>query len=299
MRVVMRSVRQQNGVSILMALMVVLVVSSVIAGVAVTTHYTVRRGGMITHLNQAQAYNRGALVFAQKVLKTDAFQNNHDGLNEMWAQQLPAFPVEGGQVTGRIHELNSRFNLANLQLEDTFEQGVFERLWRLLGGERKTGDNVLELAKSQRYFSVIGLFTAAGVSEAELAKFAPYFVYLPTNASQLNMNCVSPEVLAAYLSLHTAQAQQLLKPLQKQPLSSKNDLLAFAKQQQIYHIGTSALDPTSASVIELRFGVKSRYFQVVGETTIGAVKSVSVTTIDRSGQQISILNQRLSKLPTE
>lgn len=291
--------RGQAGVSILMALMVVLVVSSVVVGVAVTTHYTVRRGGLITHLNQAQAYNRGALVFAQKLLKTDSFQNRYDGLNEMWAQKIPAFAVEGGQVSGRIHELNSRFNLAGLQLDDTFEQGVFERLWDILEADVKQGEKVIELAKTKRYLSVIGLFTAAGIDEAELARLAPYFVYLPTNANRLNINCVSAAVLAAYLSIHVERAEQLLKPLRKQPLPDKQALLRFANRQQIAHIGISALDPTSVSVIELRFGVQSRYFQVVGETTIGDVQSVAVTMLDRSGQSVNILNQRLSKLSTE
>lgn len=298
-RLIVSSRTRQMGVSLLIALIAVLIVGSVMASVALTTHYTLKRGETITHLTQSQAYNHGVLLLAKQLLILDGHQNDYDGLNELWAQRLPGFTVEGGVVNGYITELNSRFNLAGLHVDNPFEQAVFRRLWSLLDADTQRSEQLITLAKSQKYFSVIGLFTAAGINEVELNRLAPYFTYLPTNANQLNINCVSAPVLAAYLNLGLGQAEQLIAPLKTAPLSSQTALRRFAKQHQIAEIGTSALDPTSTSVIELRFGIKSRYFQVVSITTLGTASAVSLYTLDRNGQSLNLLSQRLNKLVTE
>lgn len=290
---------RQTGVSILMALIVVLIVGSVMASVALTTHYTLRRGETITRITQSQAYNHGVLLLAKQLLILDGHQNDYDGLNELWAQRLPGYAVEGGVVNGYITELDSRFNLAGLQVDNPFEQTVFRRLWTLLAADHQAIEKIVALIKTKKYLSVIGLFAAAGLDEAELNRLAPYFTYLPTNANQLNINCISAPVLAAYLALSLDHAEQLIAPLKTTPLKSQAALRQFAQQHRLAQIGTSVLDPTSISVIELRFGVKSRYFQVVGRTTIGAVSSVSLYTLDRNRANLNLLSQRLNKLVTE
>ncbi len=290
---------QQRGVGILMALMVVAVVASVIAGVAVMTHYSVRRSGVIAHLQQAESYNDGLLLYAQRLLQMDALSTKYDSLHEDWATLKPAFPVDGGQVSGHINELSSRFNLAGLRINDPFEEKVFKRLFHRLSASTAQAERVIHSVRSGLVADVIGAFVAAELDEDLIYRLAEYFCFLPINAEKLNLNVVSPAVLAAYLNMSEARAQEILRQRLQKPLTSQKDLLDFANRHAIGQIGIDALKQNSPSIIELRFGVKSRYFQLVGETQVGNARAVTVAVVDRSGSQLILLSKRFSKLPAE
>lgn len=289
----------QRGVGILMALMVVAVVASVLAGVAVTTNYSVRRSGVISHLQQAQAYNDGLTLYAKRILQIDALSTTHDSQDEDWAQVMPAYPVDGGRVGGHINELSSRFNLAGLRIENPFEERVFKRLFQNLGGTVKQAEQVIQMVSSGQVADVIGAFTAAEVGEELLVQMANYFCFLPINAEKLNINVVSPQVLAAYLRITAARAEEILRQLRKAPAIDEQALLDFANRNGIGQIGIDASKAQSASVIDLRFGVKSRYFQLVAESFVGDAEATSVTVVDRNGNNVAVLSRRLNKLPTE
>lgn len=289
----------QRGVSLLMALILVMLITSVMVGVALTGNYTMRRSGALTHLTQAHAYNRGVLAYAEKVLMLDRYQSQADSVNEDWALKMPPYPVDGGQVSGHINELSSRFNLATLHLDNPFEIAVFERLWEHLGYSRSQASTIIETVRTQQYFSVIGALIAAGLSDNELNQAAPYLTYLPSNAEKLNINLVSPPVFAAYLAIPLPRATEILSERRQQPLTDANALLAFANRHGIGQITTDSLKQTAPSVIELRFGVTSRYFQVVGTANIGEANHSMVATVERNKQRIKLLSKRFSQLPTE
>lgn len=289
----------QRGVSLLMALTLVVVVTSVITGVALTTNYALRRSAVLSHGQQAAAYADGAVSLAEQLLQVDSFSSNSDDINEAWAQTLPAYPVEGGEVRGRIHELSSRFNLAMLADENPFEVDVFKRLWETLGGAQQIANAIVNAVRSGQYASVIGAFVAAGVDEMAIHQRAMYFNYLPINVEKLNINLVSPQVFAAYFEVTLSRATEILSTLKDNPLRKLTDLKDFANQHHIAHLRVDSNRQNAPSVIELRFDVKSRYFQVVGEATLGEARAVSIVTVDRGRQHITRLSKRLSKLVTE
>lgn len=289
---------QQSGVSILMALVLVALLSALMVGIALMGNYTIRRSQVITHLSQAQAYNKGVFDYAKRVLMLDGYRSNEDTLAEDWAMKMPAYPVDGGQVSGHINELSSRFNFANLHLPNAFEEKVFKRLWEQLGGSLSQADSIITLVRSRQYFSVLGVLMAADLPMDVMNAVVPYFVYLPNNAEKLNINTVSPQVFAAYLGLSLARAKEILSHRLDEPIVNQTALGDFANRHDIGQITTSE-QSTGVSVIESRFGVKSRYFQVVGEATVGDTKSVIVVNLAREVDNIVVLSQRLSKLPSE
>lgn len=289
----------QRGVSLLMALTLVVIVTSIIAGVALNTNYAIRRSGIITHLAQANAYAAGALSYAERALQVDSYVGNIDHSNEDWAQRLPPYPVESGTVSGHINELSSRFNLANLAVKDPFEHQVFKRLWESLGGSDNQADDIINIAASGQYASIIGVLSAAGIDETMINQLGTNLTYLPINAEKLNIHFVSPHVFAAYLSLSVNRASEILSQRETHPLITLAQLNDFANRHGIGQITTNKLRQNAPSVIELRFDVKSRYFQVVGQATIGDTRAVAVAMLDRSGQSIKRLNQRLSQLADE
>ena len=50
-------------------------------------------------------------VGVRQLLEEDLADSTNDHFNELWAQAIPAMPVEGGMVNGCISDLQGRFNL--------------------------------------------------------------------------------------------------------------------------------------------------------------------------------------------
>lgn len=129
--------RAQRGVALIMALLVVALATIVAVAIAVRADAEFRRAETAMHLEQAMQYVYGAEQWVILILRRDRAESEHDFLAETWASDLPPLPVDGGYVTGRVEDLNGRFNLTNLVAEDGSPSEpdlvMFERLLRVLG----------------------------------------------------------------------------------------------------------------------------------------------------------------------
>ena len=81
--------------------------------------FTLHRSALLLNQQQARLYTLGAEQWSIALLKRDLrsdLENNErvDTLEEDWATIPPSLPVEGGFVSGRIEDLQGRFNLNNL-----------------------------------------------------------------------------------------------------------------------------------------------------------------------------------------
>lgn len=124
--------RAQRGVALLTALLVVALAT--IAAVAMTREQglAIRRAENLRNAEQAWQYALGLEAYARKRLHEDRVKGGRmDALNENWAGRMPPLPVEHGQITGRIEDLDGRFNVNSLLGPDEAIQG--ERFRRLLG----------------------------------------------------------------------------------------------------------------------------------------------------------------------
>lgn len=127
----------QRGVALIMALLVVALATIVAVAIAVRADAEFRRAETALHLEQAMQYVFGAEQWVIQILRRDRAESEHDFLAETWASELPPLPVDGGTVTGRVEDLNGRFNLTNLVADDGSasapDVAMFERMLRILG----------------------------------------------------------------------------------------------------------------------------------------------------------------------
>ncbi|MPV85662.1 type II secretion system minor pseudopilin [Ostreibacterium oceani] len=284
----------------MMAILLVVVVTTVMTHVTVSSNANLRRTSVLTHLNQAQHYTDALLTYAERVLVLDKYRSSADSLDEDWAQRLPAYSIDGGEVSGHINEYSSRFNLAQLRIADRFAVDVFYRLFSLLALPRRQADAVIEQIRQGQRVSVIGAFASAGMAEADIHRVSPFFSFLPINSEKLNMNVVSPEVFAAYFEMTIESAKNLLAERLSNPIQNQSELMAFASKHNLLGKKAAGTGQNAVSVIELKFSTQSRYFQVVGQVQIGdAVQSV-VAYYDRaSARRLTRLSRRHSQLMYE
>ena len=102
--------RHPRGVALVSALLVVALASTAAARLMSSQYLNLRHSGNLFMRDQAWHYLDGAEAFAM-VLIDKAIRNGR--LYELLGQES-TFPVEGGVLTGRIDDLQGRFNLNGL-----------------------------------------------------------------------------------------------------------------------------------------------------------------------------------------
>ena len=136
MRARMLTPQHSRGVALITALLVVALVTIIAVGMAARQQVDIRRAGNILDGDQAYLFTLGVESWAQGVLAQD-FRDGQtknivsDTLNEDWATALPPIEVAGGKVAGKVADLQGRFNLNNLWVNNAVSPPdllVFQRL---------------------------------------------------------------------------------------------------------------------------------------------------------------------------
>ncbi len=129
----MRKTMGNRGVALITAMLITALASLVAANLAWDNALDVRRTMVLLNSDQAVQVALGAESWVIGILQQDLQDSETDHLGEIWAIQLPGFPIDGGDVTGTIQDLQSRFNINNLIDENgQVEADSLERFRRLL-----------------------------------------------------------------------------------------------------------------------------------------------------------------------
>ncbi len=216
---------RQHGTALITAILVVALATAIAASLTWDLFLDQRRAFGRVAVDQGLMYALGAEAWAKQILRDDAQDNQVDHPREPWAMQIPPLPVEGGQIQGRIDELNGRFNVNNLidanGATDPVAVEGFRRLLMALDLDVRLADRLADWidrdfepnfpdgAEDSEYLSRQPPFRAANrpitsVSEVLLvypdmgangyARLRPYITALP-RGTPININFALPEVL--------------------------------------------------------------------------------------------------------
>lgn len=108
---------KQQGVALIVVLLIVVVVSAVAADITTRNQVAVKRTINLADYDQAYWYAISAEELAKKVLKQD--MEDSEGkvhLQQYWAQSDVIFPVENGQIKGKITDMRACFNINALSV---------------------------------------------------------------------------------------------------------------------------------------------------------------------------------------
>lgn len=292
--------RQQSGVALITALLVVALATSIAVAMVSRQQVDIRRSGNLLQYEQAVLYVDGIEGWAARALTQDMQDNQIDHREEDWATQLPPMPVEGGQLAGGVEDLNARFNLNSLYVNgavntvavDCFRRlltaldvngGVAEALLDWLDEDDKQrfpdgAEDDLYLGLEQPYR--VGNTEVASPSELLLlhnmtaegyAKLAPLVAALPGTAV-VNVNTASVEVLQAMIpGLSEPDAETLIANRGK---TGYADMNAFTGQQVLQgkNVPTDLL------------AVSSDYFVVTSHIQFGRVTTSFQSMLHRDKQ---------------
>lgn len=106
--------REQRGVALITAILITALVTVAAVAMASRQQLDIRRTGNQLEADQAFVYALAVEAFAGRALVEDKKNSSIDAKNELWATTGVLAPVEGGQVSGQLYDLQGSFNLNNL-----------------------------------------------------------------------------------------------------------------------------------------------------------------------------------------
>ena len=104
----------QAGVALITVLLIVFLASVTATSLATLQQLAIRRSTVLQHQQQARLYTLGLEQWAMVILARDRQDNETDHPGEEWANLPLTLPVEGGELSGRLSDLQGCFNLNNL-----------------------------------------------------------------------------------------------------------------------------------------------------------------------------------------
>ncbi|NOQ93422.1 MAG: type II secretion system minor pseudopilin GspK [Methylophaga sp.] len=301
MAVIKNQNNQQKGVALVVVLLVVALVSIIATDLTGRLQREIRRSANIFDHQQAQYYALGAEKFAIAIIQDDLKDSpDRDDLDQAWATKGLYFPVEGGDLTGVITDVNRCFNLNSLvaKQDDDFyiadKESVayqsYQRLLDLLGfstglveplvdwldsdsqpiGMDGAEDREYEIlspayrAANNLIVDVSELRLVQGYSDDIVKKLSPYVCALPEDGYfQLNINTIDvdkPELLSMLIKDLSVQSAATL--LAERAQSGYDDLASF---WQLSALAGIEIEGKVKSVIQLN----SDYYQLQAKARIG------------------------------
>ncbi|MHA6479095.1 type II secretion system minor pseudopilin GspK [Stutzerimonas sp. R40042] len=293
---------RQRGVALITVLLVVAIVTVVSAAMVARQQLSIRASSNQLQARQAWHYALGGEALAQAILARDLKGGEPgaaaiDHLLEPWAQPLPAFEIDQGEILVRIEDLAGRFNLNDLLRDQQPNPAAVEQFRRLLlrlqisapyaerlldwidpdqqpSGELGAEDNVyLGLdtpyrSAGRRLHDLSELRLLLDMREEDFQRLAPYVVALPPNVP-LNVNTASAMVLSSLSdNLSLGAAESLVELRRAVPFRNSAAFLA-----------QPALAGTTLQGTALAVG--SQFFQATSEVRLGDRRLALVSLLQR------------------
>lgn len=260
MKIPRHSRKKQQGIAVLTAILIAAIVASL--AFALSTRERLWLNQMQNHqdLAAAQAVAFGAIDLARLTLRDDMRNSSVDHLLEPWTIPIPPINVDEGKVSGRLVEMQGRFNLFNLQNNGKINPSGMAILKRLLatrnlplewadkmalamvkqGALAQTGASAEQRGLILPVANLTELADLTGIDAKQLATLEALVTILP-EATAINVNFAPPELLVAITpGLTVGEAEQIVNRRAANYFNSPQDYVNALPEKLRSQTGASA-----------------------------------------------------------
>lgn len=110
---IISSLKHQTGVALLAALVLIMALVFILGNIFYRHQIDISQTSQALFRDQALLLAISGENWARQMLDDD--NKSVDDFGELWAQAIPAMPVDGGMINGCISDLQGRFNLNSLE----------------------------------------------------------------------------------------------------------------------------------------------------------------------------------------
>jgi general secretion pathway protein K len=293
---------RRRGVALITALLVTALAGSVATNMAWDNSLDWRRTMVMLYRDQAIQVAIGSEGWVQTILRDDLASSQNDHLEEVWATEIPALPIDSeavtGQIWGQIEDLQGRFNINNLVSgNDVNEPALrqFERLLSILDLNPALADAVVDWLDNEQQERIPG-----GAEDPLYSGLTPAYrtgdrplLNITELAAVAGMDRVSFEILQPHITALPGYQPVNVNTAGIPVLQSLNDNLTEADAEAIIGMreGGGILDVTDAlsaivdpELIQGGIGDTTSFFQLKAVVQIDTVRVSLFTVMYRDAQ---------------
>ncbi len=131
--------RRQTGIALITAILVVALASIAAAAILTSSNIAIHRTATLQDTEKAWWYASGVETWVKSILERDLDLNQTDSLKDIWAQPVDYLPTDEGFLRGAVTDLNGRYNLNNLGVQNPQAYQKQVEIWvRLLANLEMT-----------------------------------------------------------------------------------------------------------------------------------------------------------------
>lgn len=218
--------KKECGIALISAILIAALVASLAFALSARERLWLNQVENRRDLSAAQAVAFASIDLARFALRDDMRNSQLDHLLETWTVPIPPIAVEEGKASGRLIEMQGRFNLFALQRAGKPDLAGVDMLQNLLAARNLPSDWALKMARAmatqatllpapneRKLLPVANLSELAQLAEidpARLVALDPLLTILPENTA-VNVNFAAPEILAATTpGLTLGEAEQVV-----------------------------------------------------------------------------------------
>ncbi len=284
----------QQGMALLMALVMMAIAVTLVAGLWYNSRLTMFRNYNIQQNLQAQHLSQGLLLWASDMLEKDysESEHNYDNHADGWHQGIQGIVVEQAVLSGELTGLNHLFNVNNLVINNEVSDvhlNYFTRLLTALNLDANVADKIIDwmdqdqeprpggaedfsyAAESPPYKTAGGPFKhvnelrfIAGIDEAQFNQLSPYVTALPVNQGPtlMNINTLPAVMIKA---LDTAISEELALRIYQQGQASFTRMNDFYEYDDVRFLQSVQ---ENKQIINQLVDVKTQHLQARSEVAI-------------------------------
>ncbi|CAM2989360.1 type II secretion system minor pseudopilin GspK [Vibrio diazotrophicus] len=289
--------RSQHGVALIVVLLLLVIMVSIAATMSERLFTQFQRASHQVSYQQAYWYSVGAEGLASVAIEQSYKDSDTINLSQVWALEEQTYPLDYGQLRGRIYDKQACFNLNVLgSIESSsgantkpYPLRVWQTLLETLEVDNYSAEVIADSTRefvdsdnrvqttygvedsyyesmSPAYMSANSLIADSSelraiqqVSGDVMLKVAPYVCALPSDDWRLNVNTLAPE----HAQLLTAMFSPNLSEsnaeavLKNRPFDGWASVDAFLAEAQIVATGESVIDQAKGYLT-----VDSQYFEL-------------------------------------
>lgn len=276
---------QQQGVALVIVLLILSIATIAVVSMSSSRQLDIRRTENLLRSAQAFEYSYSLESWAAKILRDELSENKRDGFDDNWAKALPQTAIPG--VAAQLTDLQGRFNLNNLLVENKPSEPDVQRFQRLLalldikpviidaildwmdadsetrqpGGAEDDSyfDEKTPYRSANRQFADVSeLLLVHGVTQQDYQALKPY-IYVTDTYAAINVNTADPILIRSLADKLSAKNTELLiRAIRRKPFERIED---FLQQDAIAALGIN----------KQGLGVTSDNFLLSGTIQVGKI----------------------------
>lgn len=314
----MRRLQQENGMALLLVLVVIALLTSLLSEFAFSTLVDLRLTETFRDRTGAYYLARGGVEAGRIILRED--RNSYDHPEEFWGQGVPSYPAGEGTVSIEIEDLNGRFNLNRiadnkgnplpghhrfvvlceevlaLSTAEADELAISLRDWKNADPQFTSVDDSYYQQQQPPYSRKAGALDAVeelnlirGFDEKMVEQLTPFLRVFGDN--RLNINTASAELLYAWqASAAAGNVQLILDQDDIQSIVAYRDSQPFEKLADLDKV--EGYDPNWLSAWQ-DATVEGKIYSIRGEGQVNQGIRAAEAIVEKQGTQVKLLSLRV------